>query len=149
MSDEARINVATGFQGGVSVSVRADSPEELNNLLAGISQHAHLAQLFGPVLEQVSEQRAVANVQAAFPKSNVVPFTPNVPVATPQSTVGQAPQPAQPNVVPPGVAYPGDCMHGPRQYRDSMARGRRWQRFECAIPWSRETASQRCQAVNV
>lgn len=152
---ESKINVSTGFSGGVSVSLRADTAEELlslqnelrvaaasNPVLAGV-----VAPLTGPV-QGVSVVEAVATVAQVFPG------------AAPVSTVGQplpqpgaaAPQAAQPGAVPPGVAYPGDCVHGTRPYVDKPARGKPWRRFECALPYKFNDAAHnasRCKPANV
>lgn len=151
MASEAKINVATGFNGGVSVSVRADSADELSQLFADIQRvsavNPQVASLFTSLVGSasvVTEAQAVANVQAAMPGTTVVP----------QSTVGQPlPQPGtQPsNVVPlapPTLEYPGDCSHGRRVYVDKQAKGKPWRRWECAVPWSKD-AQGRCKPVNV
>ena len=95
-------------------------------------------------VQPVSEAQAVANVQAAFPGTTVAP---------PVSTIGGftppgAPAAAPVSALPPTVIYPGDCQHGARQFKDSIARGKPWQRWECAIPWSKD-AQGRCKPVNV
>lgn len=169
MSEEARINVATGFNGGVSVSLRAENALELEQLLSAVSvQSPTLTRLLQQAGLFVPDQQAVANVQQTFPQAQVV--------QAPVSTVGQVPayqpavvaqpaivqqqaavqQPAQSNQnripgpagAPPGIAYPGPCNHGDRVYNDKPARGKAWQRWECAVPWSR-TAQGRCESINV
>lgn len=159
---EAKINVATGFNGGVSVSVRADSTGELEQLLSSIAAQSAvsptIAALFAPlgiVSTETGMAAATAIVQSAFPG------------AQPVSTVGQPlPQPGQPvvppttqpiatvtpihaAVAPPTVPYPGDCPHGVRVYRDKPARGSAWLRWECALPFSPATKDSRCRPVNI
>ncbi len=142
---ESKINVATGFNGGVSVSLRADSSAEFEALLWDVSQSATLTSLLksaGLNASAPTEQQAIANVQQAFPNAQV-------------STVGQPlPQPGQQAAAPaaatpPNVPYPGNCEHGVRQYVDKPARGKAWRRWECSIPWSRDNAASRCKPVNV
>jgi hypothetical protein len=150
MTSEAKINVSTGFNGGVSVSLRADNAAELLALQNELRQAAASDQALASIVAVLvggtpaHEAQAVATVQAAFPQ------------AAPVSTVGQplpAPAPwnqpvAQPGATPPGLGSGGNCAHGPRVFKDSVARGRQWQRWECSIPWSKE-AQGRCQPVNV
>lgn len=167
---EGKVFAITGFGGGISVGVQGDTPDEFAALVAALRVKAQsdpvLAQLFAEVIGQfpqtyapaVDEAQALANVQAAIPGSYVVP-------PTPISTVGQplpVPQPvaqpvAQPAAqaralgaaaAPPGVAYPGDCAHGPREYKDTLARGKTWRRWECNVEWKRGVEG-RCAAVNV
>jgi hypothetical protein len=148
---EAKINVATGFNGGLSVSLRADTAAEFDSLVSDALQSPTLAALLrnaGLNANVPDEAQAVANIQAVMPGTVVAP---------PVSTVGQPlpqPQPAaaptaQPSAVPPGVAYPGDCAHGPRVYKNTYTKRGAWARFECAIPWSRDGGPNRCQPVNV
>lgn len=148
---EAKINVSTGFSGGVSVSLRADSADELLALQAELrkaaASDAALASVVAPLVGQGQTiEQATAVVQQAFPQ------------AAPVSTVGQplpaqpapwTPQPvAQPTAAtPPGLVNPGPCAHGERVYKDSMARGSQWRRWECAIPWSKG-ATGRCKPVD-
>lgn len=169
MSDEARINVATGFNGGVSVSLRANTAAEFEQLLAEARQSATLATLLAGIpTVQITEAQALQNVQQTFPGA----------VVQPQSTVGQPlppvqqpqiiqqpqyiPQPAQqaqpvqtnqqripgPAGAPPNVAYPGPCAHGDRVYTDKPARGKAWRRWECNTPWTKG-AQGRCEPINV
>lgn len=146
---DPKINVSTGFGGGVSVSLRADSGAELEALIAAATATSPtLARLLqqGGVLA-ATEQGAVANVQAAFP------------AAQPVSTVGQPlPQPgvpAQPvaSPPPPTLVNPGPCDHGlPRVYVDKPARGTAWRRWECGKPWTRGDDAgnkARCKPINV
>jgi hypothetical protein len=149
---EAKINVSTGFNGGVSVSLRADNAAELlalqNELRQAAAADTALATVVAALIGQgQTVDQAVAVVQQAFPQ------------AVPVSTVGQplpqvaAPAPwnapvAQPGgAIPPGLVDPGPCAHGPRQYKDSMARGSQWRRWECAIPWSKGVQG-RCKPVD-
>jgi hypothetical protein len=149
VSENAKINVATGFNGGVSVSLRADSAAEFEALLADAKSSgtlsALLAQLPAPGAAGQDAAAAILAIQQAIPGTTVL--------SQPQSTVGQPlPQPqAQPatSQSPPGVTYPGDCPHGVRTYKDSIARGNPWRRWECAIPWSKDGAASRCKPVNV
>jgi hypothetical protein len=145
VSENAKINVATGFNGGVSVSLRADSAAEFEALLADAKSSGTLSALLAQLpASGITVDQAVQTVTQAFPGATVLP--------QPQSTVGQPlPQPqAQPaGGTPPGVNYPGDCPHGVRTYKDSIARGNPWRRWECAIPWSKDAAASRCKPVNV
>lgn len=163
MSDESKINVASGFNGGVSVSLRANSSAEFEALLADAQTSPTLAALLAKAGLAATEAQAVANVQAAFPQAQVstvgqplhsvsqnagtpgLPLPNQAPLPQPQPVA----QPAAPAAPPPTVPYPGDCPHGVRVYVDKPARGRPWRRFECAIPWSKENAATRCKPVNV
>lgn len=165
MSDEAKINIASGFSGGVSVSLRANNAAEVEQLLADAANSPTLTRLLQQAGLFVPDQQGIANVQQAFPQAQ--------PVAQPQSTVGQ-PVAYQPQVVqqpvvvqqqqpvaqssnqqritgpagaPPGITYPGDCAHGPRVWNDKPARGKAWTRWECNVPWSRN-ATGRCDSIN-
>lgn len=148
---EARINIATGFNGGVSVSLRADSKEELQRLVEECRQasanDAALANAFAPLLAGQSVEQATSVVQAAFPQA--------APAAAPPwntSTVGQPlPQPGAqaPAAAPPTLNHPGNCAHGgPYVYVDKPARGKPWRRWECSVPWSKDAVG-RCRPVNV
>jgi len=147
VSEEAKINVATGFNGGVSVSLRADSSAEFEALLADAKQSPTLASLLAQLptaQDPAGVQQATAVIQGAFPGSTVLP--------QPQSTVGQPlPQPAQSATpaAPPTAPYPGNCDHGQRVYKDTIARGAPWRRWECAIPYSPQSKGDRCKPVNV
>lgn len=46
---------------------------------------------------------------------------------------------------PPGITNPGPCAHGDRHYFDKDARvGARW---ECNLPWSKQTKDSRCATI--
>lgn len=162
MSDEAKINVATGFQGGSSVALRADTVDEFVALAKSIYGDAggdvFVQRVFGDLSSSFPEVGAVQNLDNAGLQPTVVPPPTAPAVATGVasvgvSTVGQPlPQPNHaPAAIPPGTDYPGDCAHGPRSYKDSLARGKSWRRWECAVPYQGRDGdnSQRCQAVNV
>jgi hypothetical protein len=151
---EAKINVSTGFNGGVSVSLRADNAVELLALQNELRQAAASDQALASIVAVLvggtpaHEAQAVATVQAAFPQ------------AAPVSTVGQplpqvaAPAPwnapvAQPGgAIPPGLVDPGPCAHGPRQYKNTNTTRGAWSRWECSVPYSSETKATRCKAIN-
>lgn len=149
MSD-AKLFLITGFGGGVSAGIQADSPEEFAQLVANVralaAQDLAVSRLFGPLIgtDAPGVNAAVGVVQAAFPQ------------AQPVSTVGQplpqpVPQPVVqqgPSVPPPTVVNPGNCAHGARVYVDKPARGKPWRRWECAVPWSKGAVG-RCDPINV
>lgn len=156
MSDNPKIHISTGFNGGVSVNLRADSVAELAGLVDQLTQTAAVhpgvaalaQQLLGPMnASPAAAQVAVQNVQAAVPGSTVGQAPPwQQPVAAPPV---QAPAYQAPAGPPPGAAYPGNCVHGVRVYNDKPGRGGKpWQRWECAIPWSRDAVG-RCESINV
>lgn len=147
---ESKINVASGFNGGLSVSLRADSAVEFEQLLSEVTSNSPtLTGLLQKAGLAVTAQQGVANVQQAFPQAQVVnQSTVGQPLPQPQIVSTPQAQPAAAPSVPPGVTYPGDCSHGPRVYVDKPARGRAWRRFECAIPWSKGVEG-RCAPVNV
>lgn len=149
---EAKINIATGFNGGISVSLRGDTAADVLQLQAELriaaASDMALARAFAPLLgTQADEAQAMANVQAAFPAAQPV-STVGQPLTQPVVTLPAA-QPVANGTVPPGITYPGNCPHGARVYKDLPARGKAWRRFECAIPWSKDTAASRCKPVNV
>jgi hypothetical protein len=104
---------------------------------------ATVAKTLGPV-STVGQPLPVPGHQAA-PSTEAPWQAPSAPVAT------SAPATAAPAAAPP-IQYPGDCVHGQRVYRDSMARGKSWRRWECAVPWEKgndASNNARCKAVNV
>lgn len=150
---DAKLFLITGFSGGLSVGVQADTVAEFNQLVLELQQNPLLHSLFAPALGQAGPaqtiEQATSVVTNAFPQ------------ATQVSTVGQPlPQPgvvaqpaAQPAVAaaPPTVPYPGNCAHGVRIYKDTPARGAQWRRWECAVEWKKGDKAwndQRCAAVN-
>lgn len=150
---EAKINVSTGFNGGVSVSLRADNAAELlalqNELRQAASQDAALAAVVATLIggTPAHEQQAVANVQAAFPQAAPVSTVGQpLPVAAPPWQNAPVAQPG--GVTPPGLVDPGPCAHGPRQYKDSNTARGQWRRWECSVPYSNETKATRCKAIN-
>lgn len=111
------------------------------------------AKAFGSIAGQAEAQaeqvvqstfggQPIAPPQAPLP-SNVTPF-PTVP--QPGQAYAPAPQAAAP--APPGAAYPGDCQHGQRTFKDSNTKNGQWRRWECAMPYARETQQFRCKAIN-
>lgn len=158
MADEAKINVATGFQGGTSVALRADSFQDFATLAKSIfgeaAGQAFLENVFGDLAASFPVVGAIQVIESTM---GPVGLTNTAIGQAPVSTVGQPlPQPgavaqpaAQPAVAnPPNLAYPGDCAHGVRTYKDKLARGKPWRRWECAVPWS-QGAQGRCDALNV
>ena len=103
---------------------------------------ATVAKTLGPV-STVGQPLPVPGHQAA-PSTEAPWQAPSAPAATTA--------PATAPVAGPPVEYPGDCVHGQRVYRDSMARGRPWRRWECAVEWQKgndASNAARCKAVNV
>ena len=160
MADKA-ISLGKGFNGGTQVTLYGDSFDELHKLLTPvygdvaakellIAAFQDLASNFSPTAAAISTVNAavgpVTEVQQPAPFAQPYTSTVGVPLVQP----GAAPQQAAaaPGAVPPGVNYPGDCAHGTRSYKDSMARGKPWRRWECAVPWSKG-ATGRCTPVNV
>lgn len=174
---DGKIFVITGFSGGLSVGVQADTRAEfeaiVNELRQLAARDAVLAQLFAPVVGvvqpqgalppvQVTEAQAIQAVQQAFPGAQVVstvgqplPQPVNDPWASQPAVPAAVPQPAAPAApaLPPGVAYPGNCPHGVRVYNDKPARGKAWRRWECATPWkpgmTKAERDARCDSINV
>jgi hypothetical protein len=164
MSTEAPFSV-TGKAGGLLVTLRGDSYEQLvANAEAVLGREAGLTfvqEVYSQAL-QTPMSAAVATVAKTLgPVSSVgqpLPVPGPRAAPTPESA-WQAPSAPTATTAPalaiiaaaPPVEYPGDCVHGPRSYRDSMAKGRPWRRWECAVPWDRDNAAsnaQRCKAVN-
>jgi len=136
VSDEPAIKIATGFSGGVSLVINADSHDEL-------VQH-YQAVINGPFRGFASEIEArvlgsaVQNVEAQLGGQLVhtpAPAAPNPGAVDPQyaqqyaaPTASPYPRPItdaqfapavhQIQAAPPpavGIPYPGDCAHGPQR----------------------------------
>lgn len=152
MSDEAKVFAITGFGGGVSVGIKADSYDEFVGLakqVYGDTKGEQFAlEIFNNLSQYAPTAQAAGNVQAVFPAATPVadpPFVPNNVVPMPTAT---APVVA---ATPPTLVNPGPCNHGPRQYKSNLARGKQWNRWECALEWKRGDNAwnaQRCQPVN-
>lgn len=139
MSQEPKFKIASGFSGGLSVVINADSYGEL----LALAQEAY------------GDDEGSAFVNAAL--NTLTPII-DGPVkaasAVIQGTLGGTPYtpgaipPAPGSGTPPTAPYPGDCPHGVRVYVDKPARGASWKRWECAVPWSKDAVG-RCKPVNV
>jgi hypothetical protein len=148
---ESKINVASGFNGGVSVSLRADSAAEFEALLADAANSPSLTNLLTQAGVVPGMTQAVATVQAAFPQASPV-STVGQPLPQPgigvPSTMPAAPAaPAQ----PPTVVNPGPCAHGDRIYKDTNTSRGPWRRWECSLAWIKDNAAHnasRCKPVN-
>jgi hypothetical protein len=148
MSQEAPFSVTgkVGGRDGLLVTLRGDTYEQFaENAKAALGEtegETFVAELYtAAFVDSLPFTRATANVNAGVGASTV-----GQPLNQPgREDKGQsAPQ------APPGVTYPGDCPHGTRSYKDSMARGKSWRRWECATPWSAgQDNSGRCKALNV
>lgn len=108
-----------------------------DNLLALLGDEAavdtFLADEFARDLAPTPAQ-ALATVHQVFPGAQ--------PVAAAQAV--QQPSPMGP------PAGQENCAHGPRQYKSSKTARGMWNRWECAVPWTKGADnSQRCAAVNV
>lgn len=151
MSD-AKLFTITGFGGGLSIGLQADSYDEFVALAKQVYGEAEgevfaneafggLRRLASPGAEAVGVVRqglGPVSVVSSSPAPNVVPMP------------GTAPQAVPAGGIPPGVEYPGDCAHGRREFKNTIARGKPWPRFECALPWSKGADnSQRCKPVNL
>lgn len=149
---EAKINVSTGFNGGVSVSLRADNAAELLALQGELRQAAAADTALATIVAALvgggqTVDQAVAVVQQAFPQAAPVSTVGQpLPVAAPPWQTAPVAQPG--GVTPPGLVDPGPCAHGPRQYKDSNTARGQWRRWECSVPYSNETKATRCKAVN-
>ena len=122
----ANVNEAFGF--GAQIV--------LDNFASAFGQSANA----GDQIEQ-----ATRVVQGAFPQAQPVSS-----VGQPLPQPGTAPQPQAAPPAPPvqqGPAYPGDCAHGRRVWKSSVTSRGQWNRWDCAVPYSKE-AQGRCKAVN-
>lgn len=148
MPAEAAVSVTVKSAKGDLHTLRGDNWDDfVANATAALGSDAAtflagVRQTFGstaPFPSVQDERQAMASINQAFPGTQ------------PVSTVGQPlPQPgAAAPAAPPTLAYPGDCAHGRREYRDSVARGKQWRRWECAVPWSKDSAAGRCKPLNV
>ena len=137
MSD-AKLFAITGFSGGVSVGLQADSFEEFLDLARQVygdeEGQAFTEDIFNGLQRQSATATAVSNLQQG---------------GVGVSTVGVANNGVSaPLPQPPVADYPGDCAHGRRVYVDKATSRGPWRRWECAIPWSRGIQG-RCSAVTV
>ena len=132
LGDGSFDRVATSFQDAFGVGVAAATAAVYASPIAEADRYPK------------AKIEALARSQAGLP-----------PLPVPASPVAPAlPQPGAPAAPPaslPGAPYPGDCAHGPRVYKDTVARGGPWRRWDCATPYSKEAqaAGQRCKAENV
>jgi hypothetical protein len=106
---------------------------------------------FDRVAESFQDAFGVGVAAATAAVAVAIPGAVAAPLPQPTGPPGAAPAPAAPPASLPGAPYPGDCVHGPRVYKDSVAQGRQWRRWDCATPYSKEAqaAGQRCKAENV
>jgi len=169
MSTESSFSVTgkAGGRDGLLVTLRGDSYAELVINAAEVLGSAEAADAF---IKEVYAQALQTPVSAAIatvaktlgPISSVgqpLPVPGHQAAPTPEST-WQAPEPSAATTAPalaivpavPPIDAPPACVHGPRVYRDSMARGRPWRRWECAVEWQKgndASNAARCKAVNV
>ena len=171
MSTEAPFSVTgkAGGRDGLLVTLRGDTYAELvanaTQVIGDpVAAETFIKEVYGQAL-QTPMSAAVATVAKTLgPVSTIgqplpVPghAAPSEPVTAAPWQVAPAPPaaataPATAPVAGPPVEYPGDCVHGQRVYRDSMARGRPWRRWECAVEWQKgndASNTARCRAVNV
>lgn len=148
---EARLFSTNGFNGGVSVGIRADNYAEFVAIAQEVyGDQAGLAfaqSVFQTLLDQVPEAKAVANLN-----NGGVAVQSVQPQAAPNNVVPMPQAQAQPQAVPnpPTVPYPGDCPHGPRKYKSIQTKRGPWTFWECALPYQTGADnSQRCQNINV
>lgn len=149
---EPRMFAVSGFGGGLSAGIRADSYGEFVELAQQVYGEAEglafAESAFAQLRAAAPVAQAVHNVQKVMGPVQVVS---NAPADQAQGgQVYQMPQRQQAApAVPPGLDYPGDCEHGPRRYLDTQTARGQWRRWDCALPWSRENSSSRCKAINV
>jgi hypothetical protein len=149
------VYTVSGRFGETSFTVRADTYEDLrSNFVTVFDGEESTAEVFlkeaaqGAFSDALDSARAVRDINASVGATTVVNEPRNVPTnSSPQPGPHNEQAVQQAAVNPPGVTYPGNCQHGQRVYRDSMARGRPWRRWECSIPWSPDVQG-RCRAVN-
>lgn len=148
---EAKLFSTNGFNGGVSVGIRADSYAEFVQLAQEVygpeAGQAFAKSVFQTLLDQVPEAKAVANLN-----NGGVAVQSVQPQAVPNNVVPMPQAQAQPQAVPnpPTVQYPGDCVHGPRKFKSIRTKNGQWRFWECALPYQNNADnSQRCQNINV
>jgi hypothetical protein len=123
---DSKINVSSGFNGGLSVSLRADSPEELAALAKSIYGEAagteFVQSVFASLLSDKPMASAINNLNRAVGPVQTVPQPQpqaaqlQQPYVQPQAAppvqfAGQQAQPAG----PPGSEQPV-CAHGPKKW---------------------------------
>ena len=148
MSEEARINVATGFNGGLSVSLRADSYEEFLTLACTLygdeAGEIFAADILDTMLKSVPSAKATAVLHSAVGPVSVVG---TVPVPQPGASADSPPW--EPVQAPPMPNYPCPCTHGARIFKESVTSKGPWKRWDCALPWQKGMdPSLRCKAIN-
>ena len=138
MSDEAVFSVTKQFH-TIRGNDLADFRQNVEGLLGDGS--------FDRVATSFQDAFGVGVAAATTAVASALPGA----VAAPLPQPGAAERLAAPPASLPGAPYPGDCAHGPRVYKDSVAQGRQWRRWDCATPYSKEAqaAGQRCKAENV
>jgi len=150
-TNEAVFSITKAFHTIRGTSV-ADFRENVEALL-GDGSFDRVATSFQDAFE-VGVAAATAAVTGGIPGTRpaaILAAAVNAGIASPVPQPGTPAQPAAPPVSLPGAPYPGDCVHGPRVYKDSVAQGRQWRRWDCATPYSKEAqaAGLRCKAENV
>ena len=142
MSDEAVFSVTKQFH-TIRGNDLADFRQNVEGLLGDGS--------FDRVAESFQDAYGVGVTAATAAAARIgAVAAPVSPVAAAVPQPGAPNQPAPPASLP-GAPYPGDCAHGPRVYKDTVARGGPWRRWDCALPYSQEAqkAGSRCKAINV
>ena len=148
MSEEAKFNVASGFSGGVSVSIRgtdyADFVRNATDAFGAVDGPAFAQHIFAPLLSEAKKNGVTVSVNAESAALNLIQDKLGAtPVAQPGGPVAQ-PQTQQPA---PAVPNGPSCAHGARTYKSTTGKNGLWNRWECAIPWSRDAVG-RCANIN-
>lgn len=149
MSEEAAFSVTKNFH-----TIRGNTLLEFQQnveALLGEGSYARMVESFQEAYG-VSLPQAAVVVQQAFPQaapvSTVGVVAQPTPVAQPVAPQPPVTQPAP--AAPPTVGQGGMCAHGPRVYKSQKTAKGQWNRWECAIPWTKGADnSGRCEAVNV
>lgn len=154
MADEAAFSVTKQYH-----TIRGDSLAEFQQNVEAILGAGSYQRVVSSYQEAfgISADTGFAQATQVLQEAGLNPQAIPAPVSTignpaPLPQPGVVPQPVAAPALPPTVSYPGDCVHGARVYKDSQARGKAWQRWECASPWVKGNDAhnaQRCKAVNV
>ena len=127
MSENWSVQVSPKLPDGTLVNLRADSPEQMNTLLGWASQNAGIIEQALTALRNTNGAAVALGASSVTVEQQAAPTgwqTP--PTAPPPAWAGQQqpqnvvpfPQGQQAPMQPGQPAYPGNCAHGQRVYKE-------------------------------
>lgn len=131
MSENWSIQISPKLPDGTLINIRAESPEQLNNLLDYVNGKG------ADIAAVVQSLTAQGNVAQAFPGSQNVSAPPQEQSWSQQPPAQQGPpqwaqQQAPQQSAPAGPAP--QCAHGQMTYRSGTKNGREWKAYFCPTP---------------